>query len=58
LALFRVKTVNRTQLATALSGRAKLSGEQLSWLAAIVRRQTPQQYRFEFALWTLPLIAD
>lgn len=32
-----------------------LSGAQLSWLPRAEREATPQQYRFEFALWTLSL---
>lgn len=36
----------------------KLSGGQMSWLASTVRRHTPQQYQFEFALWTLQLIGE
>jgi len=45
--------------AKPIPGRpAKLSGEQLAWLAGAVRNHTPQQYRFEFALWTLGLISD
>jgi transposase len=45
--------------AKQIPGRpTKLSGEQLSWLVGAVRRHTPQQYRFEFALWTLRLISE
>lgn len=36
----------------------KLTGEQMAWLAGAVRNHTPQQYQFEFALWTLSLISD
>lgn len=36
----------------------KLTGEQMSWLVGAIRDNTPQQYRFEFALWTLALIGE
>ena len=49
----------RALQAKPIPGRpSKLSGEQLSWLAGAVRRHTPQQYQFEFALWTLRLIGE
>lgn len=45
--------------AKPIPGRpSKLTGEQMSWLAGAVRSHTPQQYKFEFALWTLGLISD
>lgn len=45
--------------AKPIPGRpAKLTGAQMSWLAGAVRDHTPQQYQFEFALWTLGLISD
>lgn len=49
----------RALQAKPIPGRPpKLDGEQMSWLASAVRNQTPQQHRFEFALWTLGLIAQ
>jgi len=36
----------------------KLRDEQMSWLAGAIRSHTPQQYKFEFALWTLGLISE
>jgi transposase len=44
-------------LAKPIPGRPPLlAAEELRWLARAVREHTPQQFRFEFALWTLPLI--
>lgn len=34
----------------------KLSAEELSWIANAVRDHNPQQFKFEFGLWTLLLI--
>jgi len=34
----------------------KLTEEQMQWIAEAVRENTPQQYQFEFALWTLKII--
>lgn len=46
-------------LAKPIPGRPpKLSGEQMGWLAGAVGSGTPQQHRFEFALWTLGLIRE
>ena len=36
----------------------KLKDKHLRWLASTVRNTTPQQHRFEFALWTLRLIGE
>lgn len=45
--------------AKAIPGRpAKLTERHMVWLASAVRNATPQQYRFEFALWTLRLIGE
>ena len=35
---------------------SKLSAEELSWIANAVRDHNPQQFKFEFGLWTLSLI--
>jgi len=35
---------------------AKLDGKKLLRLAKMIQNKTPQQYRFEFALWTLGII--
>lgn len=35
---------------------AKLSGKQLEKLAKIIRTKNPQQLKFEYALWTIPMI--
>jgi len=44
-------------LAKPIPGRPpKLSHEQLKWIADAVHDKTPQQFRFEFGLWTLALI--
>ena len=45
-------------LAKAIPGRPpKVSPEEMRWLAQAVRDNTPLQYKFEFGLWTLSLIA-
>ena len=36
----------------------KLSAEHMVWIASVVRNNTPQQYCFEFALWTLSIIGQ
>ena len=36
----------------------KLDGKQLRWIYRAVVGHSPQQYRFEFALWNRPLIAE
>ena len=36
----------------------KLSQQQMVELALLIRDDTPQQYRFEFALWTLTIIRE
>ncbi|WP_153015418.1 IS630 family transposase, partial [Ventosimonas gracilis] len=44
-------------LAKPIPGRpSKLSDEQMKWIADAVRSKTPQQFCFEFGLWTLDLI--
>jgi len=46
-------------LAKPVPGRPpKLSTEQMQWVAEAVRDNTPQQYQFEFALWTLKIIGS
>ncbi|AAP86164.1 IS630-like element IS885 family transposase (plasmid) [Cupriavidus necator H16] len=47
----------RALLAKPIPGRpSKVSGDEMRWLAQAVRDNTPQQYKFEFGLWTLSLI--
>jgi len=36
----------------------KVSAEEMRWLAKAIRDNTPRQYKFEFGLWTLSLIAE
>lgn len=36
----------------------KVTPEQMQWIANTVRDQTPDQFRFEFGLWTLRLIGQ
>jgi transposase len=36
----------------------KVTAEELRWIAATVRDNTPQQMQFEFGLWTLSLIGE
>lgn len=44
-------------LAKPIPGRpTKLSAEQIVWIANAVRDHSPQQFKFEFGLWTLSLI--
>ncbi|MGD9710338.1 MAG: IS630 family transposase [Halothiobacillaceae bacterium] len=44
-------------LAKPIPGRPpKLSVEEMAWIARAVRDNTPQQFKFEFGLWTLTLI--
>jgi len=44
-------------LAKPIPGRpSKLNQEQMTWIANAVRDNTPQQFRFDFGLWTLALI--
>lgn len=38
--------------------KPKLGPEELRWLAETVRDHTPQQLKFDFALWTLALIGE
>jgi transposase len=44
-------------LAKPIPGRpTKLSAEQIAWIAKAVRDHNPQQFKFDFGLWTLSLI--
>lgn len=46
-------------LAKPISGRPpKMSVEEMHWIAQAVREHSPQQYEFEFGLWTLSLIGE
>lgn len=41
------------------SGRpAKVTAEEMRWIARVVREQSPQQMKFPYALWTLSLIRE
>ncbi|WP_234485026.1 IS630 family transposase [Noviherbaspirillum pedocola] len=45
-------------LAKPISGRpAKVSDEEMHWIAQAVRDHTPQHFELEYGLWTLSLIA-
>lgn len=45
-------------LAKPIPGRPpKVNAEEMRWLAQAVRDNTPLQFKFEFGLWTLSLIA-
>jgi transposase len=44
-------------LAKPIPGRpSKVSVDEMEWIAKAVRDHTPQQFKFEFGLWTLSLI--
>ena len=44
-------------LAKALTGRPRLlEAKQMNWLMKTIQSKTPQQCKFEFALWTLGLV--
>jgi len=46
-------------LAKPISGRPpKISADEMRWLAQAVRDHSPQQFKFEFGLWTLSLIGE
>lgn len=46
-------------LAKAATGaKAKVSAEEMRWIAETVRDKTPQQLKFECGLWTLSLIGE
>lgn len=46
-------------LAKPIPGRPpKVSAEEMRWLAQAVKDHTPLQFKFEFGLWTLSLIAE
>ena len=46
-------------LAKPIPGRPpKLGPDQMRWLAKAVRDNTPMQFKFEFGLWTLSLLAE
>jgi transposase len=46
-------------LAKPIPGRPpKVSDEEMRWIAQAVRNHTPQQFGFDYALWTLSLIAQ
>lgn len=46
-------------LAKPIPGRpAKVSAEEMRWIAQAVRDNAPQQFKFEFGLWTLSLIRE
>jgi transposase len=43
----------------ARSGRPKkLKGSQIKWIYKTIRDKDPQQFKFDFALWTRAMIAD
>ena len=46
-------------LAKPIPGRPpKISAEEMRWIAQAVRDNSPQQFKFEFGLWTLSLICE
>jgi len=56
LAMYRAGGWNALK-ARALSGRPKkISGQQMRWLYSTIVGKNPLQFRFEFALWTRPII--
>lgn len=46
-------------LAKPIPGRPpKISAEEMRWIAQAVKDNTPQQFKFEFGLWTLSLLRE
>ena len=46
-------------LAKPIPGRPpKISADEMRWIAQTVRGNSPQQFKFEFGLWTLSLIGE
>ena len=46
-------------LAKPIPGRPpKISAEEMRWIAQAVKDKTPQQFKFEFGLWTLSLLRE
>lgn len=46
-------------LAKPIPGRPpKVSAEEMRWIARAVKDNTPQQFKFEFGLWTLSLLRE
>lgn len=46
-------------LAKPIPGRPrKITDEEMRWIANAVKDNSPQQYKFEYGLWTLSLIAE
>lgn len=46
-------------LAKPIPGRPpKVNAEEMRWIAEMVKNHTPQQFKFEFGLWTLSLIQE
>ena len=46
-------------LAKEIPGRPpRLDAKQVQWLVKSIKNKTPQQWRFEFALWTLGLVGE
>ena len=46
-------------LAKPIPGRPpKVSAEEMRWIAQVVHDKTPQQFKFEFGLWTLSLMRE
>lgn len=46
-------------LAKPIPGRPpKVSAEEMRWIANAVKDNTPQQFKFEFGLWTLSLLRE
>ena len=46
-------------LAKPIPGRRpKVSAEEMRWIALAVKDNTPQQFKFEFGLWTLSLMRE
>jgi transposase len=43
---------------TPPGAKPKLDPDQMNWLANTIRDKNPQQLRFVFALWTLPIIGE
>ena len=58
IAIYRYGGLDALKSRKATGRKPILSGEQLMKLFSIVKNETPEQYEFPFALWTVAIIRD